>query len=225
MSFLIVLLVNLSIAQWRRKPILLAASFVALAFLFGRHQLSSFAKESPLPSIKVALLQGSIDQYKKWDKAYVTDIEKTYEGLVSEAARGKPDMIIWPETSVPGYLLQDPPLRDWLQTVRRTQASHLVGAPVMHEEKAYNSAFSINSEGYLEGEYAKRHLVPFGEIVPWSNVLGRFINVLNDLGGFTAGSQSPVLRVAGYPWSQYLLRSDLSELGPPLRQRWRGLHR
>jgi apolipoprotein N-acyltransferase len=109
-------------------------------------------------------------------------------------------MIIWPETSVPGYLLQDPPLRDWLQrTVRQSKTSHLVGAPVLHNEMAYNSSFSINSEGILEGEYAKKHLVPFGEVVPWAHALGRFIKVLNDLGGFTAGDQPPVVRLAGCP--------------------------
>ena len=104
-------------------------------------------------------------------------------------------MIIWPETSVPGYLLQDPPLRDWLlRIIRKSQTNHLVGAPSIHNEMAYNSSFSLNGEGTLEGEYAKQHLVPFGEIVPWSKVLGRFIKVLNDLGGFTAGTDPPVLQ-------------------------------
>ncbi len=56
-----------------------------MACLYGHHQLTAFAKEPKTPMIKVALLQGSIDQYKKWDKTYVSDIEKTYENLVAEA--------------------------------------------------------------------------------------------------------------------------------------------
>src|SRR5262249_46353327 len=36
--------------------------------------------------------------------------------------------------------------------------------------------------------------VPFGEIVPWASVLGRWIRVLNELGGFTAGRRSPVVK-------------------------------
>src|SRR5262249_51450093 len=35
--------------------------------------------------------------------------------------------------------------------------------------------------------------------VPWSSVLGRFIKVLNDLGGFAAGEGPSVIKVAGYP--------------------------
>jgi apolipoprotein N-acyltransferase len=148
----------------------------------------------------VALLQGSIDQYKKWDKAYVEEIQKTYERLSLEASRTKPDMIVWPETSVPGYLLQEPALRRWLDdVVRKSHASQLVGAPTLHNEMAYNSAFSLDPKSMLVGGYAKQHLVPFGEVVPWSGFLGRYIKVLNDLGGFTAGTQAPVLDVGGYP--------------------------
>jgi apolipoprotein N-acyltransferase len=176
----------------------MTASTIIICYLFGLSRLHHPQNASQGQPLKVALLQGNIDQYKKWDKAYVEEIERTYEGLINEASTTKPDIILWPETSVPGYLLQDPPLRDWLQrVVKNSRSSHLVGAPVMHDNNAYNSAFSLNTEGDLLGEYAKKHLVPFGETVPWGSVLGRFISVLNDLGGFTAGQNSPVLPVAG----------------------------
>ena len=67
--------------------------------------------------------------------------------------------------------------------------THLIGAPFQNGEHAYNESFSIDPEGHIEGQYAKKHLVPFGEIVPWSGLLGKFISVLNDLGGFTAGDK------------------------------------
>jgi len=198
-SFLIVW-VNLSIAQWKLRPMAFSLGIMALACLYGHHRLVLYAKEPSGPSIRVALLQGSIDQYKKWDKAYVDEIQRTYEQLASEASKSKPDMILWPETSVPGYLLQDPPLREWLiKVIRNTHTDHLIGAPSMRNKMFYNSAFSINYEGTIEGEYAKQHLVPFGEIVPCSKILGKFIRVLNDLGGFTAGDLSPVVKVAGVP--------------------------
>ena len=198
-SFLIVWF-NLAVATWRPKSLVLPLMAIVLACQFGHYRLHRSI--TPLPSrlIKVALLQGNIDQYKKWDKAYVEEIQKTYERLIAEATAAKPDIILWPETSVPGYLLQDPPLRNWLQKiVRNSHTSHLVGAPTIHDNNAYNSAFSLTHEGYLSGEYAKQHLVPFGEIVPWASVLGRCIRVLNDLGGFTSGKGSPVLNVAGIP--------------------------
>jgi apolipoprotein N-acyltransferase len=216
----VVMLVNLTIAAYfhRRHPRItlsgnhhaatasdgwphatagMTTLIVLSSYLFGLQRLHRpLASPSSRP-VRVALLQGNIDQYKKWDKSYVLEIQKTYEALTTQTLTFKPDLIVWPETSVPGYLLQEPSLKTWLRAlVRKSKTSHLVGSPAMYNERAYNSAFSITPEGDIDGEYAKQHLVPFGEIVPWSNVLGRFIRVLNELGGFAAGERSPVLAVA-----------------------------
>jgi apolipoprotein N-acyltransferase len=183
----------------RLPPLTLTVVLVGFSFLFGFYRLHTLP-HSFAPSTRVALLQGNIDQYKKWDKAYVNDIEIQYAALAIEASKSKPAMIIWPETSVPGFLLQDQALRKWLlDVVQISGTSHLIGAPVLNRKNAYNSSFSINHEGVLEGEYAKHHLVPFGEVVPWASVLSRWIHVLNDLGGFTAGRGSSVVSVAGVP--------------------------
>jgi len=197
-SFLIVF-VNLAVAEWRLKPIVLSLGMLVLTFFYGSYRMNSHPKPEG-PEIRIALLQGNIDQYKKWDKSYVEEIEKTYENLVIQATQSKPDIIIWPETSVPGYLMQDAVLDSWLQPmIKRSHTHHLVGVPIMDSQMAYNSAFSIDPEGNLDGFYAKQHLVPFGEIVPWAGFLGKFIHVLNDLGGFTTGHWPPVLDIAGHP--------------------------
>ncbi len=171
-----------------------AAVGVLGCILFGANRLRAYAHEPRQPAYKVALLQGSIDQYQKWDKRYTESIQRTYEELTSLVKVEKPALIVWPETSVPGYLLQDPPLHDWLtHVVARSGTYHIVGAPSLLENKsAYNSAFSLDPKGQIIGQYDKQHLVPFGEVVPLSGLLGRWIQVLNDLGGFTAGSRSPV---------------------------------
>jgi len=192
-SFLVILF-NVALTQgraaWRLALVILLA-----ALFFGRYHLNS-AQDDPSGRIRVALLQGNIDQYKKWDAAYVADIERTYETLAMQAASSLPALIVWPETSVPGYLLQDPPLWTWLsRLVLRTKDWNLVGTPLMRQNEAFNSAFVINPDGTLGAEYDKIHLVPFGEVVPWSGVLGRFIHVLNELGGFTSGQRSSVLPV------------------------------
>jgi apolipoprotein N-acyltransferase len=211
-SFLVVL-VNLTLAAllFQQTPSysspskawsIIPSSLVAGCILYGWYQFHPSEAPPPAPpSIRVALLQGSIDQYKKWDRAYVQEIQQTYEALSRQAAAEHADLIVWPETSVPGYLLQDPPLHEWLNSVIQsstTQALNLIGAPAMHGPYAYNSAFLINTQGQVLGEYAKQHLVPFGETVPFGRFLGRWIRVLNDLGGFAAGTQDPILQASSY---------------------------
>jgi apolipoprotein N-acyltransferase len=180
----------------RRLKITSCAGMTALliaALAFGYRRLSS-PPEAHTP-VRVALLQGSIDQYQKWDKTYERDIKKTYEGLAQQAADTRPELIVWPETSVPGYLLQDPPLRNWLTGVaRKTGTYNIVGAPTFIERNSsYNSAFSLDPQGQILGQYDKTHLVPFGEWVPLAGFLGRWIHVLNDLGGFVPGKRSAVI--------------------------------
>lgn len=169
-------------------------------YAYGAYRIRAYSAEPPAArSLTVALLQGNIDQYKKWDQAYVDEIEQTYSRLIQSAARDHPELVVWPETSVPGYLLQDPSLRAWLDhAIAATQADSLVGAPSQESQDiAYNAAFVLNARGEVRGEYDKQHLVPFGEIIPWGPVLRRWIHVLNQLGGFTAGVRSPVLAAAG----------------------------
>jgi apolipoprotein N-acyltransferase len=202
-SFLIVF-VNVSLARWRLErehsvravwtPII-AGALLVITVIWGAWRMHSEKRPSLTAGFPVALLQGSIDQYQKWDKQYVKSIQGVYAALNREALRTHPALIVWPETAVPGYLTHEPELQDWLTSViRRTGTTHVVGAPAMSPDRtAYNSAFVIDSDGQVMGQYDKKHLVPFGEIVPWGKVLGRWIKVLNSLGGFAAGKRSPVI--------------------------------
>jgi len=45
-------------------------------------------------AIRVAVVQGNIEQNKKWDSRYATSILQTFEKLTLEAARSKPDLIV-----------------------------------------------------------------------------------------------------------------------------------
>lgn len=196
-SFLIAW-VNLSLAStlWKRNmtPLIVALA-VGANFYWGKKQMDRLEAQQKAPSFKIALLQGNIDQYKKWDAVYVSDIKRTYEKLNVQAKQQKPQLIIWPETSVPGFLLEEPSLRKWLDSlIQRTGVHQLVGAPSKAgENDAYNTAYSLTAQSKVVSHYSKKHLVPFGEVVPFAEVLSRWVSVLNRLGGFQPGKESSVL--------------------------------
>ncbi|MFQ5866872.1 MAG: apolipoprotein N-acyltransferase [bacterium] len=144
---------------------------------------------------KIALLQGNIDQYMKWDKKYERMIKNTYGELVDRASKENPQLIIWPETALPGYLKRERQVQEWVESVvGRTNAYHIIGSPEYREGAYYNAAFLISPEGEILGEYDKIHLVPFGEIVPFRPILSRFIGVLNELGDFSPSRERKLLR-------------------------------
>jgi len=163
----------------KKVPALAAAGFLIAAVLlygmFHLHRLNaSPSAGSQPPPLRVALLQGNIPQSRKWDDSFEEAIWKRYLELVARAKEGKPDLIVWPETAVPGYL------EDTLVFARLQGISHsvgvemLVGLPTEEVETGlpYNSALLLGPDGQERALYSKIHLVPFGEFIPLKPVLG-----------------------------------------------------
>lgn len=149
---------------------------------------------TPDVSPRAAVVQGNIDQYKKWDETYVRDILTTYGALTREAAARRPILVVWPETAVPGWLPNDAPLWRWTgDLARETGTPLLAGAVSRQEGKDYNAAFLFSPSGEALGQYRKQHLVPFGEYVPFHRIFGGFTEVLNALGSFDPGPAPTVL--------------------------------
>lgn len=158
---------------------------ILFALGFGKWRLSQ--PEPVGDFLKIAILQGNIDQYKKWDEAYAREILETYQKLALEASKEKPDLILWPESALP-YSITNPEMKNWLaRLVRKTKTYHLVGCDEEIDGKRYNSAVLFNPKGEALDTYRKVHLVPFGEWIPFENLLSRWIKPLNALGGFSKG--------------------------------------
>lgn len=156
------------------------------------------AQELLMRSLTVAVLQGNIDQYQKWDEKYEEGIRETYADLAARAGSVEPDVIIWPETSVPAWIPSETPYVKWIQTLAmQTFTPHLFGSLSQLEGKEYNSAFLMDEDGRLEGVYNKQHLVPFGEYVPAGGFLKKLIPYLGQVGTFDAGKGPYVFDIDG----------------------------
>jgi len=139
-------------------------------------------------AIRVAAIQGNIDQGEKWQSDRRARILATYLRLSEEAASRvpKPDWIVWPETAVPGLIENDPGLRSRLALLARRHDLTLVvgGMGVEIDEQAqrfsafFDSAFHFEPDGEVRDRYDKTHLVPFGEFVPLRGLLGHFFQSL-----------------------------------------------
>jgi apolipoprotein N-acyltransferase len=154
------------------------------------------------PYIKVAVLQGNIDQYKKFDRQYRSEIIEAYTVLVASASVHKPDVYIWPETAVPGYLPADPVMYTWLRdTAQRTASFHLAGAPFNNGgPDSYNATFLFGSDGGILGWHKKTHLVPFGEFIPFKKALAPYFPVLAGMEDFQRGNDYTVLSINSVLW-------------------------
>ncbi|MCR9122216.1 MAG: apolipoprotein N-acyltransferase [Phyllobacteriaceae bacterium] len=92
-----------------------------------------------------------------------------------------PDIVVWPETSVPYLLTRDAAALAAIGETLLPDQMLLTGA--VREEpgeeagsvtgRYYNSVMAVTSGGVIAGAADKVHLVPFGEYLPFADLLGR----------------------------------------------------
>jgi len=203
-SFL-VMMVNVFGTEWflgriqkrsfSRQPGFLAFGLVGLtligAWAYGVHSLKNFSgQDFPYDrTMNVSVIQGNIPQEMKWDSEYWPWILKKQKTLTQEAVQDKPDLIIWPETSFPGFVWDSPKLFEDLKDFTVSlKTPLLLGLVTKMAQSYFNSAQWINEEGYVSQQYDKLHLVPFGEYVPLRNFVS-FIPILKEMGDFTPGQE------------------------------------
>ena len=140
--------------------------------------------------VKVGVVQPNIPQSLKWDPRLKGKIVERNIQLTRTFGVHKPEIIIWPETSLPGILGESPELFEQVKkTARDMQTPVLMGTIIQEgEEQYYNSAVLVSADGEMTGRYDKVHLVPFGEYLPLRPVLG-FINRFIGMGDFTSGKE------------------------------------
>jgi apolipoprotein N-acyltransferase len=172
------------------------AVFTLLLFIltlcFGYYSLSSQEqKDQQVPALSVAVIQGNIDQSLKWDPAYQEETIRIYRDISIEALPRTPELVIWPETAVPFYFLNENRFTPGLFRLAREGQTHLLfGSPALDlrqgETRYYNRAYLLSPEGRINF-YDKVHLVPFGEYIPLKRFLPFVGKVVQAIGDFSPG--------------------------------------
>ncbi len=178
-------------------PLAIAALLLLVVFGYGIFRLNNvFVGEK----MKVAIVQGNIPQDEKWDRHFTESILLKYQGLTKKAFIEKADLVIWPETSIPGFVENEEDLICAVKDlVTGINAPLLAGAPRYKDTKSgtsyYNSAFLFLKDGNVGGHYDKIHLVPFGEYVPFKGLLS-FVHRFapRPIGDCAAGKNFTVFR-------------------------------
>jgi apolipoprotein N-acyltransferase len=145
-------------------------------------------------------LQASIPQEQKWQYAMRQPTLDLYLDMTKAVADSR--IVVWPETAVPAFVSEVgpgllEPLADLLQVQQRDV---LLGIVDGEREGAYfNAMLSLGVSG--RDHYHKRHLVPFGEYLPfdeWTRPVLDFLEI--PMSDFTPGADGDALiTLAGQP--------------------------
>ncbi len=146
----------------------------------------------PEKPVRAVLVQGNIMQQIKWDPARAGEIFSTYYQLSRPYFLGeeKTDLLIWPESALPDMENNIGDLIAKLDLMaQRQDFSFITGLQTYQpqDQAYYNSVLSVGVQDspediytFLSGNrYYKRHLVPFGEKVPFQEILRRYGSFFN----------------------------------------------
>ena len=140
---------------------------------------------------------------------YLNGLPETNAPLTMPDCHGaRASVVIWPEAPSP-FREKDPRFRAVVQKLTEaTGAGAIVGNVAidqrgMHAD-VYNAASVFAADGALLGRYAKIHLVPWGEYIPFQNVFQFAHRLTGNVGDFTHGWLRPVFRVQGHRYGIFI---------------------
>lgn len=146
------------------------------------------------------IVQGNVPQTEKWAAG---SREKTLEKYLHLSTQpGSFDLLLWPETAFPGFLDEDAAARTQIAAILPQGTVLLTGAPDRVETDAvsryFNTVLAFDNNANVLTGYAKHHLVPFGEYVPFKGWLP-IERLTESLGDFIPGPGPRTLALPGAP--------------------------
>lgn len=182
--------------KWCFKVV--AFGFLVIAFLLPLVQWHASPKVLSEESVEIGLIQAGVPPSLKKS----SNDEERLRILVEETLRlerGEADLIVWPETAVPGYFRYELDYLDLVQRVSDSLNSSIVLGAHDREKRGeknyeyYNAAFLVSPFRGIIGAHHKKQLVPFGERLPFDDIFPKLRKIPLGQGQFSPGKEYEML--------------------------------
>ena len=150
------------------------------------------------PTVRVAVAQGGVSQREKWSPAVFEHTMAVYSDLTHRAAAQGASVVVWPETAITSFPLQDPSLLAFLERLASANKVWLLAGTVdrPQEDTLFNSVIEIAPSGSYVKKYDKHILVPFAEYLPFERAL-RGLPLFGEASHFSSGPGPAIFDAAG----------------------------
>ena len=158
-----------------------------------------FPNNSPRQTFQVLAVQGSVpklglDFNERATEVFYRHLTATQKAL---AIGKKPALIVWPENSVDVDPFNNAKVGKAItELVDKNDVPLIIGAVLRTDGKLQNASILFEPKTGATTNYVKRHLTPFGEVMPLRSLLTLFSDLPNQVEDFTAG-KSPVIHQVG----------------------------
>jgi apolipoprotein N-acyltransferase len=194
-------------------PLALAGALIIALAAFGAVRLAALPT-SHVDGVRLRIIQPNLRQDAKFNISQKQQVMSRYLDLSDRStgpqSTGVKDVthLIWPESAFPFFLTREADALAQIAALLRPSTTLITGgirppATALNGvvTRAYNSVYVIGPDGSILSVYDKVHLVPFGEYLPFQNMLERLglMQLTKMRGGFIAGDRRLNQRVPGAP--------------------------
>jgi apolipoprotein N-acyltransferase len=140
---------------------------------------------------------------------YIAGMPQTHATTVTPECRSaKTSLVVWPEAPS-SFSERDARFQALMRTLTHTTgAAAVVGNAALDNRGThvdlYNAASVFAADGALVGRYAKVHLVPWGEYIPFQKLFSFAHGLTHNAGRFTHGWSRPVFRLGGQRYGIFI---------------------
>lgn len=178
-----------------------------IPWISGYIQLNSLAPVSPENIRKVSIVQPNINPSAKWDSAFRSELYTIMDSLHVIALKNNPDLILWPEVSLPVYLRHSVQRKKYEAIVKESGIPLLTGTldwekNEQGEKLYYNGSIFLGKGG--NQIYRKLFLVPFAEYIPFSEIIPQIKKLNIGQANFTHGSDYTVFQLDSIGFSNVI---------------------
>ena len=173
------------------------AIFLSFAFfIYGHWRIINVQKHLDIAEpVSFSLVQTNVGNFEKSietksNLSVIAQVTRRNFHMAKMAAlQFKSDMIVLPETAVPGSLNVNDKAKFEMSTLAQELKTNLYfGGYAEEERNIFNSAYYLNQNGEIQGRYDKVYLLMFGEFFPFSHTFPFLKDFIKEVSDFTAGT-------------------------------------
>jgi len=189
---------NRADTSWPWLASALSAAAIAALAVYGVMRLERTPPRF-VEGVRLRIMQPNLQQDEKFNYSQKQEVMRRYLAL-SDQPGGLRDVtiLIWPESAFPFFLVRETDALAQIAGLLPPDKVLITGAirppdtpPGAVVTRAYNSIYVIGHGGSILSIYDKIHLVPFGEYLPFQDLLERLglIQLTKVRGGFIPGDR------------------------------------
>lgn len=186
---------------------LFAVLIMASMYIYGLVRIPSSPENPQAKVLRVGIVQGNMTRGVKWEPENLYLNFERYFDLSRQVAGQNPELLVWPETAIPEYVLQREHLRKMMRSfVDSLQIPVLTGIPYYKtvnpgEYIFFNTAALIKPFEDSSEVYFKMHLVPISEKIPFREKFKILREIRLGQADWSNGQRQTIFDLDGYKFA------------------------